>query len=46
MGCRGFGGFPVGLVGSPGFLWVFLGSLSFFELQRTFWVNLGSFGFL
>ena len=24
-------GFPVGLVGSPGFLWVFLGSLSFLE---------------
>ena len=46
MDCRGFGGFPVGLVGSPGFLWVFLGSLSFFEFQRTFWVNLGSFGFL
>ena len=46
MDCRGFGGFPVGLVGSPGFLWVFLGSLSFLEFQRTFWVNLGSFGFL
>ena len=40
------GGFLVGLVGSSGFLWVFLGSLSLFEFQRTFWVNLGSFGFL
>ena len=31
-------------MGSPRFLRVFFGSLSFLELQRTFWVKLGTCG--
>ena len=37
--------FPLGMVGSPVFLWAFLGFLGFLKFKRSVWVILGTFGF-